>query len=67
MQETESTYTRNFEAEFHKKHEELCQQKRECEKLNHKITTMEQQIIYLMAVKETAEAFLGRKIGGNDV
>jgi hypothetical protein len=60
------TAARNFEAEFYKKHEELCAKTRECEKLNQKIKTLEQQVMYLAAVKDTAEAFLGRKIGGNN-
>ena len=65
MVETELKGARNFEAEFYKKHEELLHQKRECEKLNLRIKTMEQQLCYLMAVKETTEAFLGRKIGAD--
>lgn len=56
----------NFEAELCKKQEELYQQKRECEKFKNQIKTLEQQVIYLTAVKDTTEAFLGRKIGGNN-
>lgn len=63
---TELKTARNFEAEFCKKQEELYHQKRECDKMKHQIEALEKQMIYLLAVKETTEAFLGRKIGGGN-